>query len=219
MYRIRPLSAQGSDSSAATRAALIEAATPLFARVGFEAARTRDIADRARANVSAINYHFGSKMGLYQAVIKAQAEEMIASFPLETEALRQEAPAVRLRWLIHNLLQRVLNNSDQRLRICAREFVEQTDALDFLVQEIVRHQFDIMKAVVAAVLGRDCSEAELNRFTVSVVCQCFHYGMAAPMLSRLGVLVPETEADIAVLADHILHFSLGGLQAGQKPAT
>ena len=41
MYRIRPLSAVGMDSSAATRAALIEAATPLFAIQGFEATRTR----------------------------------------------------------------------------------------------------------------------------------------------------------------------------------
>ena len=60
MYRIRPLSAVGTDSSAVTRAALIDAAAPLFADLGFEATRARDIADKAKANVSAINYHFGS---------------------------------------------------------------------------------------------------------------------------------------------------------------
>jgi AcrR family transcriptional regulator len=71
MYRIRPLAAAGTDSTGATRAALIEAASPMFADHGFEATRIRDIADKARANVAAINYHFGSKMGLYQAVLKA----------------------------------------------------------------------------------------------------------------------------------------------------
>ncbi|HEX6591909.1 MAG TPA: CerR family C-terminal domain-containing protein [Moraxellaceae bacterium] len=217
MYRIRPLSAVGTDSSAATRAALIEAAAPLFASVGFEAARTRDIADKAKANVSAINYHFGSKMGLYQAVIKAQAEEMIASFPLETEAVRGEDPATRLHWLVHNLMRRVVcTNEDHRLRICVREFVEQTEALDFLVKEIVSHQFSIMKSVVTAVLGYEPSEEELNRFTVSVVCQCFHYGMAEPMLTRLGVKVPSTEEEINTLSEHIVRFSLAGLQASRR---
>lgn len=76
MYRIRPLNAVGTDSSAATRAALIKAASPLFAQEGFETARTRDIADKAKANVSAINYHFGSKMGLYEAVIRRQTEQL-----------------------------------------------------------------------------------------------------------------------------------------------
>lgn len=219
MYRIRPLSAVGMDSSAATQAALIEAAAPLFAAQGYEATRTREIADKAKANVSAINYHFGSKMGLYQAVIKQQADTMIASFPLETETVRQADPATRLHWLVHNLLRRVFQTHEEnRLRICVREFVEPTEALDFLVKEIVRHQFAIMRSVVGAVLGREVDDDELNRFAVSVVSQCFHYGMAEPMLSRLGVKLPQNEGDIAQLADHITRFSLGGLRATAAPA-
>lgn len=216
MYRIRPLSAVGTDSSAATRAALIDAAAPLFAHVGFEGARTRDIADKAKANVSAINYHFGSKMGLYQAVIKKQAEETNDAFPLETETIRKADPATRLHWLVHNLLRRVISShEDNRVKICAREFVEPTEALDYLVKEIVNNQFNIMKSVVSAVLGRDSTADELNRFTVSVACQCFHYGMAEPMLTRLGIRIPHTEEEINALAEHIVRFSLAGLGAGK----
>lgn len=217
MYRIRPLSAVGTDSSAVTRAALIEAAAPLFASVGFDAARTRDIADKAKANVSAINYHFGSKMGLYQAVIKAQAEEMNASFPLETESVRQEDPATRLHWLVHNLLRRVVaKHEDHRLKVCVREFVEPTEALDFLVKEIVSQHFSIMRSVVSAVLGEPVDDQTLNRFTVSLVSQCFHYGMAEPMLVRLGVTIPHTEDEINELAEHIVRFSLAGIASGRK---
>lgn len=217
MYRIRPIASLGTDSSAATRTALINAAAPLFAETGFEATRTRDIADKARANVSAINYHFGSKMGLYQAVIKNQADEMNASFPIETEAVRDEAPTTRLHWLIHNLLRRVLvQNDDSRLKICVREFVEPTEALDFLVKEIITQQFGIMKSVINAVLGHEASPEVLNRFTVSVVSQCFHYGMAEPLLTRLGIHVPSTDADINELAEHIVSFSLAGIVAGRK---
>lgn len=219
MYRIRPLSAIGTDSSAATQAALIEAAAPLFIAQGFEATRTRDIADKAKANVSAINYHFGSKMGLYQAVIKQQSEAMIASFPLETEAVRQSDPATRLQWLVLNLLRRVFTTQeDDKIKICVREFVEPTEALDFLVKEIVSHQFAIMKSVVAAVLEREADDDEINRFTVSVVSQCFHYGMAEPMLARLGVKIPRSDVEIEELAGHITRFSLAGLRAAAATA-
>ncbi|MDF2445417.1 MAG: hypothetical protein K0S46_653 [Moraxellaceae bacterium] len=216
MYRIRPLSAVGTDSSAATRAALIDAAAPMFIAQGFESTRTRDIADKAKANVSAINYHFGSKMGLYQAVIKKQSEAMIETYPLETAAVRESDPATRLHWLVLNLLRRVFTtHEDDRIKICVREFVQPTEALDFLVNEIVKHQFAIMKSVVAAVLARDADEAEIHRFAVSVVSQCYHYGMAEPMLTRLGVKLPETDAEIVELAEHITRFSLAGLRASR----
>ena len=214
MYRIRPLSAVGMDSSAATRAALIAAATPLFKNQGYEATRTREIADKAKANVSAINYHFGSKMGLYQAVIQKQAEELHANFPFETDTVRAADPETRLRWLVRNMLNRVLSNCDDRLKVCLREFVEPTEALDFLVKEIITEQYGIMRSVVVAVLGREPGKEELDRFTMSVSSQCFYYGLAAPMLTRLGVKVPQTDAEIEELAAHVSRFSLAGLRAG-----
>lgn len=215
MYRIRPLNAVGTDSSAVTRASLIKAAAPLFAQQGYEATRTREIADKAKANVSAINYHFGSKMGLYQAVIKEQAEQQIANYPLTTDDVKAKDPETRFRHLVNNLLRRVLSQSANPVqgRICVREFAEPTEALDFLVKEIVSQQFAISRDVVADMVGRPVDEEELHRIQVSVTSQCFYYGMANPMLTRLGVKIPETEEEIAVLADHIIRFSLAGITA------
>lgn len=215
MYRIRPLSSAGTDSSATTRAALIGAATPLFADEGFEATRIRDIADRAKANIAAINYHFGSKMGLYQAVMKAQSEQMIANFPLETAETANATPEERLQWLVRNILRRVLGSDEKErpTRMCVREFVEPTEALDFLVKEIVTHQHAITRSVVTAVAGRELSEEELSRHAVSLVSQCFYYGLAEPMLTRLGIKIPRTDAEIDVLAAHIVRFSLAGIRA------
>jgi AcrR family transcriptional regulator len=52
-----------------TAAALIEAGRELFARLGYEGASVRAITARAGANLGAITYHFGSKQGLYEAVL------------------------------------------------------------------------------------------------------------------------------------------------------
>lgn len=215
MYRIRPLSAVGMDSSAATRAALITAATPLFKNQGYEATRTREIADKAKANVSAINYHFGSKMGLYQAVMKAQSEQMIADYPLETEETTQAAPEERLYWLVKNILHRVLGSDEKQrpTRMCVREFVEPTEALDYLVKEIVTPQHGITRSVVMVVAGRELDEEELSRLAISLVSQCFYYGLAEPMLTRLGIKIPRTEEEIDELATHIVRFSLAGIRA------
>ena len=53
-----------------TAATLIAAATPLFAQKGFTAVTIREIADAAQIDSSAISYYFGSKEGLYQAIIE-----------------------------------------------------------------------------------------------------------------------------------------------------
>lgn len=66
---------------------LIETATPLFAQRGFTGVSVRDLAHAADVNVAAISYHFGSKEGLYQAVLEdlfwpiAQALEMLKTLP------------------------------------------------------------------------------------------------------------------------------------------
>jgi AcrR family transcriptional regulator len=69
--------------SAETRARLISAAIEVFGQVGYEAASTRELAARARSNMSAITYHFGGKKELYLAAAQEMATTaaaMIAPF-------------------------------------------------------------------------------------------------------------------------------------------
>ena len=61
-------SKQSSDRGNASRDALIRAGLRVFSRIGFDAARTRDIAVEAGVNQALIAYHFGGKRGLYLAI-------------------------------------------------------------------------------------------------------------------------------------------------------
>jgi TetR/AcrR family transcriptional regulator len=51
---------------------LIAAAIPLFAAKGFNGVSVREVAAASGANLSMISYYFGSKEGLYAAVLREQ---------------------------------------------------------------------------------------------------------------------------------------------------
>ncbi len=54
----------------ATKELLLKTAMEIFARDGYAAASTRQIAETAGVNLALISYHFGSKHGLYLAVFE-----------------------------------------------------------------------------------------------------------------------------------------------------
>ena len=60
-----PLPRRTRDADA-TRAALLGAATEVFAEVGYAGARVDEIAERARVNKRMIYEYFGDKQGLYR---------------------------------------------------------------------------------------------------------------------------------------------------------
>ncbi len=53
-----------------TRDRLIKIAMEMFAEHGYDKTSVRELARKADANIAAINYHFGGKEGLYQAVLE-----------------------------------------------------------------------------------------------------------------------------------------------------
>jgi|GEM_PF-809416 len=79
-----------------TRDTLLQAATSIFARDGYDATGTRAIADTAGVNQALINYHFGNKHGLYLAVFESMAAQIKARFASQIEiihkALNREYP-------------------------------------------------------------------------------------------------------------------------------
>ena len=63
---------------------LVHAAMQIFARDGFQKASLRQICTKARANLAAVKYYFGSKEGLYRESL----------FESHRQALSQESPVV-----------------------------------------------------------------------------------------------------------------------------
>jgi TetR/AcrR family transcriptional regulator len=70
----------------ATRRALLGAGARLFSAKGYDAVSVEDLARRARVNKALISYHFGSKRGLYVAVLESGFGEMAKRLRVVTEA-------------------------------------------------------------------------------------------------------------------------------------
>src|SRR6516164_5398664 len=86
-----PRPAKVTRVSKATREKIIKAASRAFARDGYEGASIRAIVAEAEVNQAAINYHFGSKEGLYRAVLQAALRALMKDDDGPQNSLPREA--------------------------------------------------------------------------------------------------------------------------------
>jgi AcrR family transcriptional regulator len=82
------------NESARTRDRLLTAARTLFARQGYRGTSVKAITARARANLGAITYHYGSKESLYHEVLRDVGEPLAAA--VAAAAQRPGCPLERL---------------------------------------------------------------------------------------------------------------------------
>jgi len=74
-----------------TRTRILDAAEELFMLHGFEATSMRQLTARAGANLAAVNYHFGSKDALIEAVFRRRLDLMNVGRIAELDRMEKEA--------------------------------------------------------------------------------------------------------------------------------
>jgi AcrR family transcriptional regulator len=203
-----------SERDSETRARLLAAAARLFAARGFKKVTVRAICHDARANVAAVNYHFGDKLGLYREVLRTAIETMRGTTDLAREAGRGKAPEEKLRAYVRVFLQRVVGSGHDSWihQLMAQEMADPTPVLHMVTDQVIRPRLTYLSEVIGEMLGRDPDDARVLRCVLSVQAQC-HAAMANPISRRL---LPDVYADGAKLddlAEHITWFSLGGIRA------
>src|SRR5256885_13500706 len=70
-----------------TRTRILDAAEELFMQHGFEATSMRLLTGKAGVNLAAVNYHFGSKDALIEALFRRRLDPMNAARTAELEEL------------------------------------------------------------------------------------------------------------------------------------
>ncbi|MEU7838093.1 MULTISPECIES: TetR/AcrR family transcriptional regulator [unclassified Nonomuraea] len=80
-----------------SKQALLDAGAEVFARHGLKGTRVREIVERAGVNERMIYDHFGSKEGLYRAVLDAQSSDMGAAWRPVLDRLTGQDPVAATR--------------------------------------------------------------------------------------------------------------------------
>ncbi len=197
-----------------TRQRLLEAAGAVFAEHGFRAATVREICERARANVAAVNYHFGDKEALYSMAIRHWLGAAIQKYPPDG-GLGPEAPAeARLRAFVRSFLFRILDEGRPAWhgRLMAREMADPTPAMDEVIAEFIQPLMKLLHGIVRDLLGPGADDEVVALCSRSVVGQCLFYNHARPVLQKLerATFTPE---QIDRLAEHVASFSLAAMKA------
>jgi AcrR family transcriptional regulator len=197
-----------------TRRKLLDAATWLFAAKGFRRVTVRAICQKAGANIAAVNYHFGGKMGLYRQVILSAIEVMTATTDAARKAGDGRPPEEKLRRFVRVFLERVVARSSGSWihQLMIHEMADPTPVLDLVVDQVVLPRMKYLSGVVAAILDAPADDIRVMQAVMSVQAQC-HTLIQNPASRRLLGGFHEDPAAIEAMATHIAEFSLGGLKA------
>ena len=203
---------------AETRHLLLEAAGAVFAERGFRAASVREICQRAKANVAAVNYHFGDKESLYSEVLRYALRCAREKYPPDLGLPARAPVEERLHAFILSFLLRLFGEDRHswHSKLVSREMVEPTSALDKLVEEEIRPMSDRLHKIIRELLGRQAGEEMVRLCGLSVVSQVLFYHHCEPVYSRLFPKMKFGEKELERLARHITDFSLAAIRQFAK---
>jgi AcrR family transcriptional regulator len=176
-----------------TRWRLLQAATEVFAEVGYHAATTREICRRAEVNLASIHYYFGDKAELYREVFRLPFLNECNGFAALdiAQVSLQEALKSFYDWLFPPSAE-----EDPMLhlflRLHAREEAEASGVLGDVLVQSFRPNHEKIQAVLCREFGLKKADEEVDRLTFSLA------GLASVYFHGGRAVVEE-------LAPHLIH--------------
>lgn len=188
-----------------TRKKILDAAAELFVQGGFNKTTIRAICRQAQVNVSAINYHFGDKKGLYEAVLRLAMEQ-------KPEVQLQGSAQLRLRAWVEAMMFSCVGQQPELLsQLMALEMKEPTESLCLLVDQMVIPKFGQLQGIVEELLG--ATNPHSTRLALSVVGQVLFYHHSRPVINLMMPEMDFSHPALTQLVDHITRASLAMVEA------
>lgn len=191
---------------------LLTAASDVFAEKGFRDSTVAEICKRAEANISAVNYYFGSKEALYQESWRHSFAESVKIHP-QDGGVSDDAPAEdRLRGQVRALMARISDENNRDFFISQMEFVNPTGLLEEVMKSELIPLREKTLAVVRELLGPGATDEQILYSETCIISMCLH-----PMLiRRVRKMAKKTEApviidDLGAFEGHVMKFALAGI--------
>jgi AcrR family transcriptional regulator len=207
--------------SAATKDRILDAAEALFMEHGFEATSLRTITSAAEANLAAVNYHFGSKEALFQAILTRRLDPMNEERVALLDALERDAgtasiacerilaamivPALRL-------ARDPARGGSNFLRLLGRAYADPAP----FIRHFLSEHYAVMIGRFKTAFGRalpQLSKRELS-WRLHFIMGALSYTLAGTdALKLIAEITPAKHRDDETLLQRLAPFLLAGLQS------
>jgi AcrR family transcriptional regulator len=199
-----------------TRDALLAAATPLFARNGYDGTSIRAITQQAGANLGAITYHFGTKEALYEAVLDTVLGPLLPRLRSAVETA--PSPLDGIEAAMRGLLGHGSRNPDVPA-LLAHEL-----ALDHPVPAPLRRTMMGLMEILSGLVRSGQEDGSIVAgnpmlFVFSIVTQPVHMMLMRRRLRDVFALDPDDPATRRQFENHVVQFVRRSLTATRQEGT
>lgn len=195
----------------ATRTRILEAAGELFAATGYAETPNKAIAAHAQVDLASINYHFGNRSSLYQAVLAESHGQLFNMDELQQIVGGELPPASKLRVVIEQLVRYAAREPQAwQLRVLAREILAPTSHLQTLFQNEARPKVALLRCMLSEITQIPADDPALTRCLLCVIAPCLMLlvgGRSFP-----GPLQEVFQMPSQAIASHLYHYAIGGLK-------
>ena len=202
-----------------TQVRILDAAEELFMQHGFEGASMRMLTAKAGVNLAAINYHFGSKDALIEAVFHRRLDPMNVERTAHLDRLEQEAAGAPLaaeaiiRAFIGaslRMIEDARGGGRNFIRLLGRAYTEPAKPIRVLIGQMYAPTMERFKAAFVRALP-DLPKDELV-WRMHFMFGTLAYTLAATdTVQLIAGAKPEDRYDARLLEDRLTAFMAAGL--------
>lgn len=206
----------------ATRVRILDAAEELFMQNGFEGTSMRLLTGKAGVNLAAVNYHFGSKDALIEAVFRRRLDPMNQARLAELEKLESQPEPPAAEQIIRAFLAPTLKLvEDARgggrnfIRLLGRTYTEPAKGIRQLIGQMYAAVMDRYKSALQRALPQMPREELVWR--MHFMFGTLTYTLAATdTVQLIAGCKPEDRYDARLLEERLTAFLNAGLNAPLK---
>jgi AcrR family transcriptional regulator len=205
-----------------TRTRILDAAEELFMQHGFEGTSMRLLTAKASVNLAAVNYHFGSKHALIEAVFRRRLDPMNTARIAELDKLEAEqrapSPEAIIRAFITpglRLMEDGKTGGRNFTRLLGRTYTEPNKLLRQLIGQMYAPTMQRYKAALERALPQMPREELVWR--MHFMFGTLAYTLAATdTVQLIAGCKPEDRYDAGLLEERLTAFLTTGLTAPLK---
>jgi len=203
-----------------TRWRLLQAATEVFAEVGYHAATTREICKRAEVNLASIHYYYGDKAELYREVFRLPFLDECNTFvalDIGTVPLQQALHAF-YSWFFPSVAEED-PMTKFFMRLHAREEAEPSGVLGDAMLQAYRPNHEKMQALLCRELGLKKVDAEVDRLTFALVGMATVYFNNRTAIDAFASHLVEGQKAQELMAERLAEYAAALIGAERKRRT